>query len=343
MALSSDETIKREIVQKIGTTINGLTIRIFPQSSSDDQEPFSNSGLTFGINGVAYGSCDACWTKEGRWKDPLTGKIVSLTPIVALEGTDALNRGSSGDAQYQRFHHALGAVKAGVIGVYYLKKGNYKIQADLFGMAYFASKAEECPYLIIEDLEELRELLETYNDKNKMNDFIEGKLKAMFMIFNKKLKDKYGGSLDKFAQKRSTIIKKDYVIKYSGRMLRNFTESSQRAGHIALGEMYLTKYIFLDKKVYYLWPKMTKIDIDYLDKNKSGDKEWALLRNESGVKIITIDDMEGIPEQVIQQLKLIKDKPLKGTTSTIFKSCIKIIKNGIEDNTIRIKRNELTL
>ena len=33
--------------------------------------------------------------------------------------------------QYQRFHHALGAVKAGIIGVYYLKKGVHKIQEDL--------------------------------------------------------------------------------------------------------------------------------------------------------------------------------------------------------------------
>ena len=43
----------------------------------------------------------------------------------------------------------------------------------------------------------------------------------------------------------STIIKKNYVIKYAGRMKRNFTDGSQRAGHIAVGEMFLTKYFFI--------------------------------------------------------------------------------------------------
>ena len=245
MAQSSDEIIKREILQNIGTSFNGFTLRVFPQSSNDDQKAFSDGGLTFGINGVAYGSCDACWVKEGSWKAQLTGKVTDEIPIIALEGTDALNRGSSGNAQYQRFHHALGAVKSGIIGIYYLKKGVHKIQEDLFGMAYYVSKVEKGKYLIIDNLEELKELLSACTDSKMLKKFIEDKLQSMFNIFNKKFQEQYGGSWEKFAEQRSTIIKKKYIIKYSGRMKRNFTDGSQRAGHIAVGEMYLTKYFFL--------------------------------------------------------------------------------------------------
>src|SRR3989344_6215904 len=185
MALSSDEIIKREILQGIGTKCNGLSLRVFPQSSNDDQKAFSDGGLTFGVNGIAYGSCDACWVKKGTWKDLLTGKTTNEIPVIAVEGTDALNRGSSGNAQYQRFHHALGAVKAGIIGMYYLKKGVHKIQEDLFGMAYFVSKVEKGKYLIIDDLNELQALLLVCDKEDKLKKFIDNKLKAMFAIFDK--------------------------------------------------------------------------------------------------------------------------------------------------------------
>src|SRR3989339_858581 len=99
MAQSSDEIIKREILQEFGTKFNGFTLRVFPQSSNDDQKAFSDGGLTFGI-----------------------------------------------------------------IGVYYLKKGVHKIQEDLFGMAYFVSKTEKGKYLIIDNLDELKELLLACSD-----------------------------------------------------------------------------------------------------------------------------------------------------------------------------------
>ncbi|MFH1367943.1 MAG: hypothetical protein ABII64_02325 [Elusimicrobiota bacterium] len=341
MAQSSDEIIKRELSREIGTTFAGLTLRIFPESSNDDQKPFSEGGLTFGVNGVSYGSCDACWLKDGEWKDPLTGKNVSVIPAIALEGTDALNRGSSGNAQYQRFHHALGAVKAGLIGVYYLKKGADKIQEDLFGMAYYASKYEKGVYLIIDDLDELKRLISVYNNKVKLKIFLCSKLRSMLKIFRKAFREKYGSSWTKFAKSRSTIIKKGYIIKYSGRMKRNFTESSQRAGHIAVGEMYLTKYFFPKSQFYYLWPRMNKEDIEYLDAHKSDDKEWKLLRNEEGVKIITMDDLEGVPDIVKEQMKSIKDLPLKNTALSIYNEYVDIIARGLQDSTIRIRKELL--
>lgn len=337
MALSSDEIIKREIVDKIGCTFGNLTLKIFPQSSNDDQKIFPE-GLTFGVNGVAYGSCDACWVIENeKWLNPFNNKVVNEKPVIALEGTDALNRGSLGNAQYQRFHHALGAVKCGLIGVYYLRPGIGKIQEDLYGMAYFASKTEKGVYLIINNLDELKKLLSVCQDMKKLELFVKNKLESMYLIFKDKFNKKYSG-WDKFAKERSTIIKKDYIIKYSGRMKRNFTDGSQRAGHIAVGEMFLTKYFFPDKFFYYLWPRMTKSDIEYLDKHKKEDKEWLILRGEPNVEIITLDDLEGVNPKVKEKFMEIKDKPLKGEALKFFNDNIKIIKEGFVNGTIMIKK-----
>lgn len=338
MALSSDEIIKQELKDKIGS-IGELKLWIFPQSSNDDQKLFPE-GLTFGINGVAYGSCDACWVIENeKWLNPYDHQISNNKPLVALEGTDALNRGSSGNAQYQRFHHALGAVKCGLIGIYYLRKGKDKIQGDLYGMAYSASKVEKGRYLIIDDLNELKILLQLISSGGDVDTFIDKKLKSMYKIFHDNFNKKYG-SWEDFAKKRSTIIKEKYVIKYSGRSRRNFTDGSQRAGHIAVGEMFLTKYFFPNKRLYYLWPKMTKEDIIYLDEHKSEDKEWKLLRNEPNVEIITIDDLEGIPDVIKQLLLSIKDKPLKGHALKIFNKTTKIIHLGLSNNKITIKKKD---
>ena len=337
MALSSDEIIKREIIETIGTEINGLELRIYPESSNDDQKPFDEKdGLTFGINNVLYGSCDACWIKKEKWTNPFNNRKLNIKPVVALEGTDALNRGSSGNAQLQRFHHALGAVKAGLIGVYYLRKGELKIYPDLYGMAYYASQIEKGTYLIIDDLKELKHLLSIINNEQKVKKFLDEKLNQMYQIFTEAFFKKYK-SWEDFAKKRSTIIKDNYVIKYASRMRRNWTDSSQRAGHIALGEMYLTKYFFNDKFVFYLFPRMTKDDIEYLDEHKKKDKEWYLLRNEKNVKILTIDDLENVPSQVRDSFMSIKNEPLKGNAQKIFKENINILRTGLENNTIHIK------
>lgn len=336
MALSSDEIIKREIIDAFGTEYKDLFLLVFPESSNADQLVFGDDGgLTFGVNGVLYGSCDACWVKKEPWINPYNNEKVSFKPIIALEGTDALNRGSSGNAQYQRFHHALGAVKSGIIGVYYLKKGNHKIQEDLYGMAYYATKVEKGAYLIINDLQDLRNLLDAVLDESRLSEYLESQQERMYSIFKKRFDSSYG-NWNEFAKKRSTIIKDKYIIKHSGRMKRNFTDGSQRAGHIAVGEMYLTKYFFYKKHFFYLWPKMTAEDRDYLDKNKKTDKEWALLRNEPNVTILTIDDLSGVPDNVKNILKSISDDPLKGEVLTKYAKCVRIIETGLINNTIKI-------
>lgn len=328
MALSSDEIIKNEIKETLGDRHGNLWLRIFPQSSNDDQKPFDKGGLTFSCDGVDYGSCDAGWyiRKNGE-----------TTPYIGLEGTDALNRKSSGNAQYQRFHHALGAVKNDLIGVYYLKKGRDKIQEDLFGMAYFASQHEKGVYLVIDDLKTIRPLVEHYDDKKIVEDCIHSILETMKEAFEQNFNKKYNGSWDKFSERRSTIIYPDKIIKYAGRMKRNFTDSSQRAGHIAVGEMYLTKYFFYGKRILYLMPKMTKEDVKYLDEHKADDKEWYLLRHEPQVELKTMDDINGLDLNIKNELLRIKDLPLKGDTLKVWNKCIKKIDLGLRNGTLEVK------
>jgi len=337
MAYSSDEIIKREIIDYLGYGCNGTKLHIFPQSSNDDQKPFSEGGLTFGLNGVSYGSCDAVWYIDKKWIDGLNNNEIDKKPIIALEGTDALNRNSGGNALYQRFHHALGAVKNGVVGVYYLKKGRQKIQPDLFGMAYFASKIEKGKYLIIDDLSVVKDLLDRYDSPKDFSKYIDDYLKKMYEIFNEKFNKAYSGDWNKFAKKRSTIIKKDYIIKYAGRMRRNFTDGSQRAGHIAVGEMFLTKYYFYDKKFYYLFPRMTHKDLSILDNSKTTDKEWFLLRHEPNVEIKTMDDIENLDPLIRKKLIKIQDLPLKGSALNIFHLCMEDIVPKLDNNEYKIK------
>ncbi len=338
MALSSDEIIKREIIDTLSYEYGNIKLRIFPQSSREDQNLFSDGGLTFGFNGVSYGSCDACWYVDEEWVDGFNNKKIDKKPIIALEGTDALNRNSAGNALYQRFHHALGAVKNGLIGIYYLKKGSSKIQPDLYGMAYYASQVERGNYLVTDDLKVVKGLLERYGDKNSFADFIKSYLEEMHEIFNTKFQLFYKGDWKEFAKKRSTIIKDDYVIKYAGRSRRNFTDGSQRAGHIAVGEMFLTKYYFFDKKFYYLFPKMTREDLELLDKSKNTDKEWFLLRNEPNVFIKTIDDIEGVEKKIKGKLLQIKDKPLKDDAFRTFSIYTQEIVSKLESGEYRIKK-----
>jgi len=121
-------------------------------------------------------------------------------------------------------------------------------------------------------------------------------------------------------------------------MKRNFTDGSQRAGHIAVGEMYLTKYFFPDKFFYYLWPRMTQKDLEFLDTHKKVDKEWAILRAEPNVKIITIDDLDGVNPEVKDALMGIKDKPLKNDAMRIFRTNVEIIRQGLLNGQIKLKK-----
>ena len=332
--MSSDQIIKYEIMEKVKDyRANGIVCRIFPEGSNQDQKPIAEGGLTFSVNGVNYGSCDAGWF----YRKVENGKAF-YEPIIGLEGTDALNRGSSGDAQYQRFHHALGAVKNGSIGIYYLRKGTSELQPDLYEMAYNATIHEPGAgfYLIIQDLQIVNDILDLVvkygKSSTQVAQYAKDYVTKQHEYWKRVKFSQYNCDWETFAKKRSTIISSDYIIKYTGRMKRNFTDGSQRAGHIAVGEMYLSKYLFYGKKVYYLCPRMSQDDVDDLDRTKRDDKEWSLLRHESNVYFKTRDDIIGLPERIQSMLLSIKDKPLKNGTPAMktYKECLMNIVQGLE-------------
>lgn len=309
MAQSSDALVKYEI-QNLSGIAENLLLRIFPESSNQDQIDFIKGGLTFRFNGNSYGSCDAAWLNKEDWREPGTNNTYEFKPVVALEATDALNRGSNGNAQYQRFHHALGAVRCGVPGIYYFRKGTAKIQPDLFGMAFNASNVEKSPYFILDDLKDVRKIVNAIyeNDKKIQINYLD----KMNDIYQQSLKVKYNNDLMKFAEKRSTYVGDTYIVKYSARNYRSFTDSSQRGGHIAVGEMYLSKYTFPGRHLYYYFPRLSQAQLLELDKRKSSDKEWRLLRDEPQVTIVTSDNFIGIDNQFIKNIRSLVDKPLKG-------------------------------
>lgn len=339
MAMSADELMKFEITGKLGS-LRKFDLRIFTHGSNYDQLPFSDGGLTFGINGVKYGSCDAVWTIKKPWTDPLTKLPVALTPVLALEGTDCLNRKSSGNAQYQRFHHALGAVRGGSLGVYYLRPGKAEVRPELCGMAMFASEVEAGTYIVTQNLEFLEKLLSLEFDSVEWSQLVDEELARQKAVFYNWFEKSYKSDWMQFAKKRSTIVTDDFVIKHAGRMLRNFTDSSQRAGHIAVGEMYLSKYFFgREKKVKYLFPRMTSRDFEELDRTKSNDKEWALLRNEPGVELSSIDDIAGLPLELRKGLLSLASTPLKGKALAAYNSLVEKLTVLLRDESSGVRLN----
>ncbi len=329
MAQSSDELIKREIADKVGAVKDDFQLRIFPSGSNQDQKMFSQGGLTFGIDGVSYGSCDAAWCVESNWVDQNDQNEYPIRPILALEGTNALNTGSGGNAQYQRFHHALGAVRNGIIGVYYLRRGTQKIRPELHAMSVAASAVEGTPYIVTDDLELIKNLISRSDDHDKFDETVNDALTQSNLIFQKYFEQRFG-DWNTFAKKRSTILIDGTAVKHAGRMKRNFTDGSQRAGHIAVGEMYLTKYLFPKYKVDYLWPRMTREDVLELDSRKSTDKEWALLRSEPRVRIVTRDEVAGLENTLRNDLYKMRDEPLKGSAMTAYAHIAMLIQTGLE-------------
>ena len=272
-------------------------LRIFEEGSTADQKLFEDGGCTFSYKNKVYGSCDAV--------------IKSNNFVIAIEMTDALNRGSTGSAQVQRFHHALGAVKNGHLGIYYLRKGTTPIRSDLHGMAYNVSMSEKGTYLIIDDLQFIVELFKVIDNPNNYKTFINKHLDSMKNIFETDFQKKYKSLWENFFKKRSSLNMESYICKYQSNNFINFTEGHARGGHLALGELYLGKYLYNDigknKKLFMLFPRLTKIELDLLKERMNTNKELNLILNEENTEIKTLEDISGVPQSIIDDFRKIKN------------------------------------
>ena len=160
----------------------------------------------------------------------------------------------------------------------------------------------------------------------------------MIKLWNIKFHSQYKNNWDIYAKKRNLVIYNDSIIKITGRNYRNFTDSSQRAGHIAVGEMYLTKYFFPDKKLYYTFPRMSLDEKNNLDSN-SNNKEWNLLRKEENVEIICRDEIVNLDNKYIHNLIDISTLPLKGFPLRLWNSIKKELINEFREKRINIQVN----
>jgi hypothetical protein len=296
---TSDSITKSELIEQFENIKdkNGFELRVFPEGSNDDQVLFEDGGCTFAHKGKTYGSCD--------------GVLFKKNIIVGIEMTDALNRGSSGSAQVQRFHHALGPVKNGYYGIYYLRKGRHSIRNDLYGMAYNISNSVSGKYLITDDLNIIDEFIKNSKDENKLKKFISDYMKHMKNKFDLYFKTKFSSSWINYFDERSTLEKKEYICRYQANGYRQFTEGTYRGGHLALGEMYLGRYLFdkisnNKKKLYMFFPRLEKNELQNLKNRTNTNKELNLLLNEDNVYIKTIDDLKNLPKEIKIMMKSLK-------------------------------------
>jgi hypothetical protein len=207
--------------------------------------------------------------------------------------------------------------------------------------AIHATEKHGCPYLVVNDLSDIQQLVFSIakygQDSGEVTSVIERVITQMRRYWESAFERQYKSDIQKYYQSRSIILTpQNQYIKYAGRNLRNFTESSQRAGHIALGEFYLAKY-FLAQKFYYFLTRLSKEEVQKL--NARNAKEWKLMRSDDLGTIMTIEDFNGITQEIKEGLESLKDTPLKGQNMKLHRLLMKLFRENIESGNITLNGN----
>lgn len=345
MAYASDARIKRDL-RRIGTQ-GKLNLRVFDESH-EDHKPWKEGGLRFGI----YGSNDGAWYINERWKDPITGEICEKRPVIVVEGSYGTERGNIGSAQYARFHHALGAVIRGLIGVYFIPERSYyyrngiehvaKWRLDLVYACLGASKLHAPgKYLMIDAYNPalLKKLVEAYgfDDKSKQDHLISQITKHMQTYADKAYYETYGTTDPNAAfraPRRNYVDTGERIGKILKHNVKAFTDARYRNGHIIVGEALILRY-WSGKEVDLILPRFTSEDCKMLDKREQ--KEWKLLRSRPDIRIVTFDDLIFQDRSLERDLVDIRDKlPLKSNTLIKMNAIIKKMKEQFRSGALRI-------
>jgi len=353
--MSKTDTAIKRMLDDIGDQGN-LKRRRFFGTSRLDQELWSNDGLSFGINGFVYGSCDFAWYADEEWIEPYKGQKCAQRPYLVIEGTDCLNTRSWGSAQIQRFHHAMGPFLCGINSVYFLNKGRLPIRPYLPAAAYFASKyhrslGNNASYMVTDDIQDIRDLVLTMGSSGIESEF-KGKvdyiLGKMIAYFNETFrKPPFNSNWESYLFSRAiTRTPQGFWVKDLGPKKESLTDSSVRYGHIVLGEALTSFYLLLgsgmfnpEKEIfYYLFPLMERADIEDLDRVLADDKEWNLVRKAGYPwKVATLDELQGLNEnmrrQIVQRFKTANLNECKGEWDSIKRS----IREGLREGQIRIQ------
>ena len=349
MAYDSDTRVK-ETLKDITRNVNpkNLILRIFDESN-DDQKHWTKGGLTFGPISCIYGSNDAGWFL----KKPFiidNKKVSDFTPVIVVEGSYGTETGNTGSAQYARFSHALGAVKEGFIGVYFVPfQSTYRksdgsettayVRYDMIYAALNASEIEKGQYLFIDAyntklMEEFLRILDE-GDKTKIEEMI---IKIKNIMKN-------------FADRHSSADRRRYLYNSSrvGKLLMfnvvsfsayNFRTNTKykagrfRNGHTIVGDALIT-YYWHKKPVDLVLARFTHEDCKKLDEFKK--KEWLLLRTSKNINVVTLDDLEFQDKSLKRELYNFLDVlPLLGASLKNKNRLAKKIFNGFQQGTIKI-------
>jgi len=345
VAYASDARIKRDL-KKIGNQ-GKLKLRVFDESHEDHKQ-WKKGGLRFGI----YGSNDGAWYLDEPWKDPITGEICDKKPVIVVEGSYGTERGNIGSAQYARFHHALGAVIRGLVGVYFIPKyslyyrNNVEHKASWrLDLVYGCLGASEIhspgQYLLIDaynpDL--LMELVRAFGfeDEEKQQSII-AYIKREMKDYAEKIYFKTYHTTDPqaaFRDRRRNYAYNDIRI---GKILKHnvkaFTDPRYRNGHIIVGEALILRY-WAKKEVDLIFPRFTAEDCKMLDKREQ--KEWKLLRSRDDIRIITFDDLIFEDNFLKQEIIKIRNKtPLLGKTLIKMNALIKKMKKQFANGKLKV-------
>ena len=353
----TDTSIKR-MLDEIGDQGN-LKRRRFLGSSRMDQELWSNDGLSFGINGFVYGSCDFAWFADEQWIDPYSGLRCDKKPYLVVEGTDCLNTRSWGSAQIQRFHHALGPFLCGINSVYFLNRGRFPIRPYLPASAYYASmyqrqKGNRASYLVTDDINDVHDLVVTMGmsgiESSEFKSKVDEILQKMINYFNETFKkEPFNSNWERYLQTRAiTKTPQGLWVKDLGPRKKSMTDSSVRYGHIVLGEALTTEYLLIGSGMfdpetqvfYYLFPLIERNEITELDSILVHDKEWRLMRRAGHPwKIITLDNLEGVHESIRRQINQKFKTANLNKCKREWNSVKKEIRNGLKTGTITIRQD----
>lgn len=353
--MSKTDTVVKRMLDQIGDQGN-LRRRRFLGTSRLDQELWSNGGLSFGVNGFIYGSCDFAWFAKEEWVDPFNGTKCNEKPYLVVEGTDCLNTRSWGSAQTQRFHHALGPFLCGINSVYFLNRGVFPIRPYLPAAAYYAShyehqKGNNASYLITDDINDIRDLVVIAGTlgikSNNFKDKVDEILQKMFSYFNATFRSShFDSNWEKYLRTRAiTKTPEGIWVKDLGPKKNSLTDSSVRYGHIVLGEALTTEYLLIGSGLfnpetqifYYLFPLMNRSDIVELDNILANDKEWNLVRRAGHPwRIITLDDLEGVDESIRRRINQNFRKANLNTCKTEWENTKEIIREGLRLGKIKI-------
>jgi len=358
MAYDSDTRVKetlKDISRK--AKLKNLELRIYDESN-EDQKHWTNDGLTFGSTELLYGSNDAGWFFRSPYflNDK---KISEYTPIIIVEGSYGTETGNTGSAQYARFSHALGAVKEGFIGVYFVpfvsiyRKSDgseitARVRCEMIYAALNASEKEKGEYLFIdaynEDLlKDFLEILDRGNHEEIQNKIC--KIKKIMKIFA----DKY--ILDNrmvylYNKDRVGKLLMFNVVSFSSHNFRTnekYKAGRFRNGHTILGTGLINLY-WHSKPLDLVLARFTHEDCKELD--NLHQKEWLLLRKTKDINIITLDDLEFKNNELQSNLyDFLDELPLLGgklkKKNLLAKSVIQGFKHGmIKVNYKKVEQNE---